>query len=258
MPERMPQQLAPFRAPGLELVLRAAGGSRDAEIHDALSDISLGRAQRVSRCITAGFERPETAEGDWAREMTIVDRQIALFRLAFDYGTWPAWFVTKCETCSCLIDIRVGADEFEMMPAAKPAPAVLPVPLGAGKTLNLIVPGGAEEERLEASDGTDLLEVLASGSEPKGLHLRRLEDMVEDQLAQVLPTCQSELRFDCPECGSETGFWFDPLDWIARHTGQIFSEVHRLAQVYGWRESDILEMAATRRAAYLAMIEASA
>jgi hypothetical protein len=71
---------------------------------------------------------------------------------------------------------------------------------------------------------------------------------------------QAELRFDltCPECGhpwSElldiASFFWDEISALAK---RLLREVHTLAQAYGWREADILDMSAVRRSLYMEMV----
>lgn len=235
----------------LDLVLRPAGGRRDAALFDALSQTGLARPGRVSAVIEAGFRAPDAAAAPaaapgWAWLLSLPDRQIALFRLALDHGRWPAWFVTLCGACGKPADLRVGRDEFALTPGARPLPAGL-VLSRAGHRARFAIPAGAQEAALAA--GADLAGTCLTGGDR-----RRFAAAFEAALAPLLPRIVTELRFPCPCCGAETGYWFDPLDWIARHAGQALVQVDRLARAYGWSEAAILRMPAARRQTYLALL----
>jgi hypothetical protein len=236
----------------LELRLRPPGGVRDAAIFDAAT-APVGRAARLTALIEAGFAPPgaESPVEGWAMRLSIADREIALFRLALDHGRWPAWFVTRCRACDRLIDLKVAADEFPMTPAPGPVPVRLTV-AGPGGAAVFRVPTGAEEAALESAPEAGLLALCAvSGVQHDAVEAWR--QPFESALEAVLPRFAPELRFDCPLCGAETGWWFEPLPWIARHAAQCFAAVDALARRYCWSERAILTMSPARRELYLAM-----
>jgi DNA-directed RNA polymerase subunit M/transcription elongation factor TFIIS len=78
------------------------------------------------------------------------------------------------------------------------------------------------------------------------------------KMAQVDPQANVQLSLTCPACrhGWSAVFdiasflWSEINDWAER----ILREVHQIASAYGWREADILEMSAERRAIYLEML----
>lgn len=216
----------------------------DAELHE-IACMPGPRPARLSALIEAGFAAPPGQTAGWAAYMSLVDRQIALFRLALDFGRWPAWFVTRCECCAKPLDLRVGRDEFTATPAPAPLPARIALPGGA----EFAIPCAAHEAAL--ASGADLAAtcLLTPGIDPAPL-----ARSFEAELSRILPAFAPELRFPCAECGQETGFWFDPWDWILRHAGQSFDEVHRLARAYGWAETAILSMSQARRRIYLDLL----
>ncbi|OLS52133.1 hypothetical protein [Rhodovulum sulfidophilum] len=225
-----------------ELTLRPRGGVRDAALFGWAAEAGAARPARVSGLIEAGYAR-DAAPG-WSEAMSIADREIALYRLALDHGVWPAWFVARCEACEALIDLRVRADEFPVTPA----PGPVPVEVTAGGAV-WRVPAGAEEAALAADPEADLAELCRVSGEADA-------EAFEVALDAVLPGFEPELRFDCPECRARTGWWFEPMEWIARHTGAAFADVDRLALRYGWSEAEILAMSPARRRLYLSFGEA--
>ena len=91
---------------------------RSASLEVALFDIASEAAtpHRLTQLIEAGFAAPSGQPANWAARMSVIDRQIALFRLALSLGAWPAWFVARCECCGKPIDIRAAVDEFTITP----------------------------------------------------------------------------------------------------------------------------------------------
>jgi hypothetical protein len=77
-------------------------------------------------------------------------------------------------------------------------------------------------------------------------------------MADADPLADIQLKIECPSC---THGWLAAFDivsflWteIEAWAGRILSEVHTLAGAYGWRESEILALSATRRQFYLEMV----
>ncbi len=247
-----PSQSLPISAHVLSL--RVANGLRDADLCDALQ---LGvRSEVVSGVIAAGFVRPEGEDRGWERAMSVADRQIALMRLAVDHGQWPAWFVATCQHCQKPVDLRVRDDELDLRAPVSEPQKYVTVTDDDGESVQFRVPTGADEPFLETVD--DRLAILAYLADDDALTLTDdLADSAEAALAMAAPEPIESLAYACPECGAENAFWFDPLDWIARHAGHCFADVHRLARAYGWAEAAILTMRPARRRMYLSFLEAA-
>lgn len=76
-------------------------------------------------------------------------------------------------------------------------------------------------------------------------------------MSEADPLLDPRVSITCTACGHLWSVCFDiasflwnEIDLVAR---RLMNEVHRLAMAYGWSESQILEMTAARRAAYLQM-----
>jgi hypothetical protein len=80
-------------------------------------------------------------------------------------------------------------------------------------------------------------------------------------LAQRMAECdpQAEVQLDlrCPICDHRWQALFDIVAFfwaeLAAQAKRLLREVHTLAQAYGWREADILDMSPRRRQFYLEM-----
>jgi hypothetical protein len=77
-------------------------------------------------------------------------------------------------------------------------------------------------------------------------------------MAERDPQAEVQLALTCPSChhawsaGFDIGafFWSEITTWARR----LLWEVHRLARVYGWSESEILALSPLRRQSYLEMV----
>ncbi len=92
-----------------------------------------------------------------------------------------------------------------------------------------------------------------------------VDDLPNDALAALAEAMEStspesEIRFEvcCNSCGEQwpadldiTSYLWTELDVLASN---IVSEVHTLADAYGWHESEILAMSPRRRSAYLELL----
>lgn len=167
-----------------------------------------------------------------------------------------------CPACQTEVELTVALGDLQ--PPVTPGP-VAPVTVQAdGYALQCRIPG---HEDLRALAGRreatlrDLLErcVLEARS-PAGQPVTPGElpdatvDAVATALAEADPGAQTVLRVRCP-CGTE---WLDELDiqavvWndLTEWVGYTLTEVHLLAQAYGWSEAEILGLSGWRRSWYL-------
>lgn len=82
---------------------------------------------------------------------------------------------------------------------------------------------------------------------------------VVEQMSVADPQADVHTDLSCPECGHRweaafdivSFFWQEIENWIKR----TLREVHLLASIYNWRESDILALSPWRRNYYLQMVQ---
>jgi hypothetical protein len=98
-------------------------------------------------------------------------------------------------------------------------------------------------------------EPIDTASLPEGL----LTEVIE-KMAEADPQANVRIALSCVRCSHE---WSMPFDCLAYLWGEIddwarrlLSEVHELASVYGWSESDIIAMSPRRRGLYLDLVGA--
>ncbi len=78
-------------------------------------------------------------------------------------------------------------------------------------------------------------------------------------LAMLDPLVDFTVACRCPVCGAANEVMVDleglALKRLATHQQALLVDVHRLARVYGWTESEVLAIPQSRRARYLALAE---
>jgi hypothetical protein len=81
---------------------------------------------------------------------------------------------------------------------------------------------------------------------------------ITERMAQIDPQADIQIALTCPACAWQWSSLFDIVSylWSEINTWAIrmLREVHQLASVYGWRESDILALSPLRRQLYLELI----
>lgn len=78
------------------------------------------------------------------------------------------------------------------------------------------------------------------------------------RMAELDPLAELSFSLTCPNCGQEWDEVLDPAAYlwaeIAAAAERLLAEVHTLARSYGWRESDVLTLSASRRNQYLELV----
>ena len=89
---------------------------------------------------------------------------------------------------------------------------------------------------------------------------RSVRETLADRMAEADPQAAVHTTVVCPDCthtwradfDAASFFWTEIETWAHR----TLRQVHRLARAYGWTESDILRLSASRRQLYMRMIQA--
>jgi len=87
-----------------------------------------------------------------------------------------------------------------------------------------------------------------------------VQDAIVQRMQEADPQADIQIALACPACDHQWAasfdivsfFWQEIDDWAWR----TLREVHTLASVYGWSETEILSMSAWRRRVYLEMVQA--
>lgn len=82
---------------------------------------------------------------------------------------------------------------------------------------------------------------------------------LSSRMAERDPAAEIELDLSCPSCGRSWQALFDIASflWIEinAQAGRLLREVDVLARAYGWSQSDILSLSATRRQFYISLVQ---
>ncbi len=124
------------------------------------------------------------------------------------------------------------------------------------------IPSQRDSQMLCATSGQLLRRCLLRVSHPEQDLLETLPSSVVErileQMALADPQADVQLALNCPACGHQWQTIFDIVSFFWREIDawayRTLREVHDLASVYGWRESDILAMSAQRRQLYVSML----
>ncbi|MGZ4215245.1 MAG: T4 family baseplate hub assembly chaperone [Solirubrobacteraceae bacterium] len=201
--------------------------------------------------------------GATADELTVGQCDARLFGLRREMFGQRAEIVATCPSCDTEVELNVDLDDLQPPVLAGPAePLALEVD---GYEVSCRAPSNADLRVLAADRGDpapgDLLElcidsVRAVDGEPvaAGELPEATEEAIIEAIAERDPGARTELVVRCP-CGHEWSdefdirvvLWNDLTEWV----GRTLTEVHQLAQSYGWSESEILAMGAWRRRWYL-------
>ena len=196
-------------------------------------------------------------------ELTVGQCDARLFELRRAMFGETLEVVTTCPACQTEVELTVALGELQ--PPVREGP-VAPLTVQAnGYTLLCRIPCN-EDLRALARRGAevtlrDLIErCVLEASSPEGppVALRELPEATVEAIVEALadtdPGAHTALRVRCP-CGGEwvaeldirDVVWSDLTEWV----GRTLTEVHQLAQAYGWSEAEILAMSGWRRRWYL-------
>jgi hypothetical protein len=171
--------------------------------------------------------------------------------------------VSVCPACHAELEIEAPLSELQPpVLEGKLAPATVQTD---GYTAVCRIPSNRDLRALELLGDRatlqDLLErCMLEAYDPDGSPVTTAElpgevvETIVDALAEADPGAHTTLRVHCT-CGSEWVdeldirliVWTDLTDWV----GRTLTEVHQLAQAYGWSEGEILELEPWRRRWYV-------
>jgi hypothetical protein len=175
---------------------------------------------------------------------------------------------TVCPACGIRLELPVDARALLLEPVAPDASAFT---LSDGdRTLQLRLLDSTDiAASLERSqDGDDAAQVLAArcidaidGAPIPGDARITIGTLsaIADRLAALDPQADLTLALTCVSCGHAWAAPFDPaatlLADVESYAERLTLDVHVLARAYGWAESAILAMTATRRERYLSLVQ---
>ena len=85
-------------------------------------------------------------------------------------------------------------------------------------------------------------------------------ELLTAKMAEADPMAMMEMQLACPRCQRQWTALFDIASFLwtelSAWARRMLREVHALASVYGWSESEIVGMSPARRSIYLELIAA--
>ncbi len=225
-------------------------------------------AQRALLLLSAA--RPGTGYDAWA-QAPLGRRDAELLRLRTELFGPRLVSVVACPNCKDQLQLTFDAADLGGAPAlaAPGAEANVLTLTRPPYTLRFRLPNSADvlaasqSESVEAARALLVRRCLESAErEQKAVTPEELPAEVVDalaaQMAQADPQADLQVDVTCPACGTR---WATTLDvaaylWaeIDRWARRMLRDVHTLASAYGWSETEILALSATRRQAYLDLI----
>ena len=175
----------------------------------------------------------------------------------------------RCGACDAKIDIAFSLAAYmqhrrpRTSRAAKPASAAEPAEPPWWRLRRYAVtfraPTAADVLATAVEDAADPTAALADRC-MRGELSARARRAAELALAVLAPTLRSEVTGTCPECEADVLLDVDAreicLEELRFLGGAVLEEVHLIASRYQWRESEILELPSSRRAAYAEYVRA--
>lgn len=247
-----PQPYAHDVAPGS---WRPFGDAEDLDV-----DFATDNRAALITSILASCGEPRDAQHWWSQ--TLGSRIAAMLRLlAVTDAIDHLKLVAYCRQPSCAEPF-----EFELPLAilndAVPDNGTVRVALDGVRSVSLRRPNGHDlnawrSQRLESPE-------VAIAAMLKSLVVEgqaTLEDasVLAEALSAEDPLVAFTLSCNCPACGSPNEVSVDledvALSRLKQRQRMLLHEIHGLASHYGWTEAEVLAVAPSRRAQYLAMIE---
>lgn len=222
----------------------------------------LPPVQRALALLTA--TRPQASQQDLA-EMPIGRRDAELLSLREGVFGSPIVALAQCPGCGDRFELSFTVESIRV---AQPDDAAF------------LVQSGDYAVRARPANSADLMDVEALGGTtsreraviarctvearcgPRQVGADELPDAVAEAIADAMsaadPQADVQMAMACPGCGHEWRAVFDVAEFLWREIDawakRVLEEVHTLASAYGWAQSEILSMSASRRRRYMSMI----
>lgn len=201
----------------------------------------------------SGFEREDALLADHANERRLGERNILLLRLRAElFGrSWP--LVVNCPMCTSNNEFMVDvADLAQDLAGAKALPGARAVAVEDVRAVSAFADEVAVQQAL-------LKRCIPGLDDDTDVEERDVPELAL-KLEDANPAAVVSFAMACPDCGHRC---LAPIDvgeavWreVERAAERSLTEIGALARVFGWSETDIMALSATRRAAYLQMAEA--
>jgi uncharacterized protein (UPF0212 family) len=223
-----------------------------------------GRGQTSAQRALAWLEAARLEDQDDPAFWTIAERDAQILFLRESAFGLEMEGSAHCPRCGERLELQFTTRE--ILPRAETSGGHIAVELDdcavrfrlpvAGDLANLsaFTPDAARNELLATCflDGQRAGITLAFKEVPEAIRAA-----VEEEMARRDPYAHTELALNCPACGQAWNQAFDAASFLGTEleawARRTLNEVHVLASVYGWTESEILQLSPARRQLYLSL-----
>ena len=172
--------------------------------------------------------------------------------------------LASCPTCAARVELSVATTDLLSPKPGRTESVVVHGPYvitwRSPTPDDLIATAGAAGSDRPAALAARCLSVTTDDGAP--VALERLDDaaaaMVDDLLADADPLAEVVALVCCLDCGADFEVDLDPgvLVWaeVEAAAHRLLHDVDVLARAYGWTQTDVLALGASRRAAYVSLV----
>jgi len=209
------------------------------------------------------YGRP--AERDEIERLPVVEARSLMIELAARFGLEVEWLTRTCAECGEPFDIPI---DFSILPipAADRNASEADAETRFGR-LRFRVPNCADQIAIvgDECERRAMRALVARCLATRECHLDsgwadELNDQDIESISEALETISPEVPWaveaQCPTCSHRHIIPIDATAWVFRLDDPV-SDVHEIANAYGWTEGDILSLSRVRRQRYLSLIRRS-
>ncbi len=207
----------------------------------------------------------EAASGDTASDLPVGARDHALLGL-YGASNGRVAAMSECPQCDADLDVAVNLSE---LPAASHADRLVDVAQSGCHVIARLPTAGDLAALVPSTDADELqyllLErcVLESTRDGVAIDVRSLSaeviEAVDTAMDEADPSADISVALTCAECGAGWSELLDPVRFVwaevESSARRLATDVHSLAQAYGWSEREILDLSPFRRQLYLSAVQ---
>lgn len=231
-------------------------------------DKNTSRPSYVSSVLALALESigSHTVDVKRVSSLCVADRQFLMLRLAAMLSGEQQWLKVTCGHCKAFFDVDFSRCDLPVKEAVVGFPFVK-LNLEAGEA-ELRVPTASEQMDVVGLPDDEAMQHMLqccvyslNNASPVEAAVRQLSDAdiaaIDQALDRLSPAVCDELLVICPECKREQSAKLDHYHLSGLDSNSFYAEVHTIAMHYHWSETEILNMARSKRHRYLGLIDRS-
>lgn len=231
-------------------------------------DKSASSLSYVSSALMLALESigGRTVDAGCVSSLCAADRQFLMLRLAAMLSGEQQWLKVTCGHCKSFFDVNFRRCDLPVKEAGAGFP-LIKLNIEAGEA-ELRVPTASDQMDVGGLPDHEAMRYMlqrcirsVNDTPPTDAAVQGLSDTdiaaIDQALDMLSPAVCNELLVTCPECKGEQSAKLDHYHLAGLDGDSFYDEVHTLAMHYHWGETDILNMARSRRHRYLGLIDRS-